>query len=131
MIPPNKPLVLRFLLATSGLLASSQFVMAVPNTTGNQRVLAIRINFPDHRSTHGFDAVTNKLQAVKRNFDKYSYGRYNLIVTVTPRVYTMPHNAGWYTTAGSLAAAAERAVNNSGFATVPGPYRHVGIFFFV
>ena len=129
MIPPNKPLVLRFLLATSGLLASSQFVMAVPNTTGNQRVLAIRINFPDHRSTHGFDAVTNKLQAVKRNFDKYSYGRYNLIVTVTPRVYTMPHNAGWYTTAGSLAAAAERAVNNSGFATVPGPYRHVGIFF--
>ena len=80
--------------------------MGVPNTTGNQKVLAIRINFPDHRSTHSFDAVTNKLQAVKRNFDRYSYGKYNLIVTVTPRVYTMPHNAGWYKTAGSLAAAA-------------------------
>ena len=80
--------------------------MGVPNTTGNQKVLAIRINFPDHRSTHSFNAVTNKLQAVKRNFDRYSYGKYNLIVTVTPRVYTMPHNAGWYKTAGSLAAAA-------------------------
>ncbi|MFP6865149.1 MAG: hypothetical protein VCA35_04345, partial [Roseibacillus sp.] len=72
MISPNKTLALRFLLATSGLLASSQFVMAVPNTTGNQRVLAIRINFPDHRSTHGFDAVTNKLQSVKRNLDRKS-----------------------------------------------------------
>jgi uncharacterized protein YjbI with pentapeptide repeats len=111
------------------LLASSPLVLAAPNTTGNRKVIAIRINFPDHRHTHSFDAVTNKLQSVKRNFDKYSYGKYNLIVTVTPRVYTMPHNAGWYTTAGSLAAAAERAVNNSGFATVPGPFRHVGIFF--
>ena len=58
MLPRNKTPLLCFCLALLLQPLICAIATAADGTTGNRRLLAIRINFPDRRHTHSFDAVT-------------------------------------------------------------------------
>tara|TARA_B110000881_G_scaffold193105_1_gene186201 strand:+ start:1494 stop:1736 length:243 start_codon:yes stop_codon:yes gene_type:complete len=48
-------------------------------TTGNVRVLGIRIDFPDAHNAPSLEAIGKKLKAAKSNFERFSFGRMNIV----------------------------------------------------
>lgn len=96
--------------STADILAASASTRASPTatpstawTTGLKRILAIRLDFPDlielRTSAEGQTMMDGVLR--QKYYDS-SYGKTDLQSTVTPFVYRMPHNAGYYATSSNI-----------------------------
>ena len=60
------------------------FFLSVPlaeaaKTTGNIRVLGIRIDFSDAHNAPSLEAISKKLKTAKSNFERFSFGRLNFV----------------------------------------------------
>ena len=108
-------------------LATGCFLCASPAdaapSSGNVKVLGIRVAFASHNNAPSLETIGNRLQGAKVSFERYSYGvltiRYDTVAV------TLPQDRGNYT-ASSLANAAETRAANKGFN--PNGYDIVGFF---
>ena len=48
-------------------------------TTGNIRLLGIRIDFSDAHNAPSLEDIEKKLKAAKNNFERFSFGRMNIV----------------------------------------------------
>jgi|TARA_B110000881_G_scaffold85617_1_gene75056 hypothetical protein len=74
---PGRLSVITLLLALASLLAAP--LANAAKTTGNIRVLGIRIDFSDAHNAPGLTAIGRKLQTAKSNFERFSFGRMNIV----------------------------------------------------
>jgi len=92
-------------------------------TSGNVRVLGIRVLFADFNNAPSLETIANRLQGAKVSYERYSFGK--LTINYDTVGVSLPQNRGTYT-AGSLADAAEVRAGNKGFN--PNAYDIVGFF---
>jgi len=92
-------------------------------TSGNVKVLGIRVLFADFNNAPSLETIGNRLQGAKISYERYSFGK--LTITYDTIGVSLPQNRGTYT-AGSLADAAEVRAGNKGFN--PNAYDIVGFF---
>ncbi len=101
---------------------------ALAGEVGNRRILAIRVQFPDGPSAPSFATVQARQNGAANYFDRFSYGKLNLIPTVTTEAFTMPRNSTFYSNnGGALASDAERMARNAGYNDAT--YNKIGIYY--
>ncbi|MBA3607532.1 MAG: hypothetical protein H0W43_03325 [Chthoniobacterales bacterium] len=86
-------------------LVSAAPIAGPPKTwsTGLKKILAIRLDFPDLIDIRTSDAGQKMMDGVLRQkYHDSSYGKTDLQSTVTPVVYRLPHDAGYYATSNSI-----------------------------
>lgn len=72
-------------------------------TTGLKKILAIRLDFPDLIELRTSAAGQAMMDGVLRQkYYESSYGNTDLQSTVTPLVYRLPHDAGYYATSNNI-----------------------------
>jgi hypothetical protein len=92
-------------------------------TTGNVRVLGIRIDFSDAHNAPSLEAIGRKLQAAKSNFERFSFDRMNIVYhTVEVK---LGKRASY--TASQMATQADLRANRAG--RNPNSYNIVGYYF--
>jgi hypothetical protein len=92
-------------------------------TTGNIRVLGIRIDFSDAHNAPSLEAISKKLKTAKSNFERFSFGRLNFVYhTVEVK---LGKRASY--TASEMATRADLKATNAGRNT--NSYNIVGYYF--
>ncbi|MCP4847016.1 MAG: hypothetical protein GY899_03605 [Verrucomicrobiaceae bacterium] len=116
------PTALRFVV--TGLLLSLSAPLAnAAKTTGNVRVLGIRIDFSDAHNAPSLEAIGRKLQLAKSNFERYSFGRMNIVYhTVEVKLGKRANYS-----ASAMATQADLRANRAG--RNPNSYNIVGYYF--
>jgi hypothetical protein len=94
-------------------------------TTGKQKVLGIRVNFKDVKSTVSAATMEQKLNAAKSYFGMFSYGKLDLQVTSAPLI-TLKNNRNSYN-ASKLATEAETKAKALGYNV--GSFAFVGFYY--
>jgi hypothetical protein len=94
-------------------------------TTGKQKVLGIRVNFKDVKSTVSAATMEQKLKAAKSYFGMFSYGKLDLQVTAAPLI-TLKNNRNSYN-ASKLATEAENKAKALGYNV--GSFAFVGFYY--
>ena len=124
--PPGHGRIRRFVSLMGALLL---LVPAAPaGEVGNRRILAIRVQFPDGPAAPSLSTVRARQNGAANFFDRFSYGRLNLIPTVTTEAFTMPRRSTFYANnGGALASDAERMASNAGYNE--GAYHKIGIYY--
>ena len=119
---PTLPIACR--LVVTGLLLSLAAPLAnAAKTTGNVRVLGIRIDFSDAHNAPSLEAIGRKLQLAKSNFERYSFGRMNIVYhTVEVK---LGKRASY--SASAMATQADLRANRAG--RNPNSYNIVGYYF--
>jgi hypothetical protein len=108
----------------TGLLLSLAAPLAnAAKTTGNVRVLGIRIDFSDAHNAPSLEAIGRKLQLAKSNFERYSFGRMNIVYhTVEVKLGKRASYSG-----SAMATQADLRANRAG--RNPNSYNIVGYYF--
>ncbi len=116
------PVALR-LAVTILLLALAAPLANAAKTTGNIRVLGIRIDFSDAHNAPSLEAIGRKLQTAKSNFERFSFDRINLIY------HTVEVKLGKRSSysASAMATQADLRANRAG--RNPNSYNIVGYYF--
>lgn len=118
---PARPAAITHLLALASLLAAP--LANAAKTTGNIRVLGIRIDFSDAHNAPSLEAIGRKLQAAKSNFERFSFGRLNVVFHTVE--VTLGKRASY--SASAMATQADLRANRAG--RNPNSYNIVGYYF--
>jgi len=89
-------------------------------STGTKKLLDLRIQFPDLPSASTQDRDMSSLLEMASHYRAYSYGRTDVVPTVSARAYTLPHPAAYYAT--QTRALANTALMNDAIAAAAGDY---------
>jgi len=120
ILPPK--LVVALFLFFNGLFLTLPLAEAA-KTTGNIRVLGIRIDFSDAHNAPSLEAISKKLKVAKSNFERFSFGRLNFVYhTVEVK---LGKRASY--TASEMATRADLKATNAGHNT--NSYNIVGYYF--
>ena len=120
LLPPK--LVVVVFLFFNGFFLSLPLADAA-KTTGNIRVLGIRIDFSDAHNAPTLEAISKKLKTAKSNFERFSFGRLNFVYhTVEVK---LGKRASY--TASEMATRADLKATNAGHNT--NSYNIVGYYF--
>ena len=111
-------------LVLTGLFLSLVGALAnAAKTTGNVRVLGIRIDFSDAHNAPSLEAIGKKLKAAKSNFERFSFGRMNIVYhTVEVKLGKRANYS-----ASQMATQADLRANRAG--RNPASYDIVGYYF--
>jgi hypothetical protein len=108
----------------AGLLLSLSAPLAyAAKTTGNVRVLGIRIDFSDAHNAPSLEAIGRKLQLAKSNFERFSFGRMNIVYHTVE--VSLGKRASY--SASAMATQADLRANRAG--RNPNSYNIVGYYF--
>jgi hypothetical protein len=111
-------------LVVAGLLLSLSAPLAyAAKTTGNVRVLGIRIDFSDAHNAPSLEAIGRKLQLAKSNFERFSFGRMNIVYHTVE--VSLGKRASY--SASAMATQADLRANRAG--RNPNSYNIVGYYF--
>ena len=120
ILPPK--LVVALFLFFNGLFLTLPLAEAA-KTTGNIRVLGIRIDFSDAHNAPSLEVISKKLKVAKSNFERFSFGRLNFVYhTVEVK---LGKRASY--TASEMATRADLKATNAGHNT--NSYNIVGYYF--
>lgn len=64
--------------------------------TGTLRVLVLRVDFPDVPDTRPASYFAEVMAAVRAKYEEASYGKVDLVTTVSAETYRMPHPGSYY-----------------------------------
>jgi len=92
-------------------------------TTGNIRILGIRIDFSDAHNAPSLEAIGKKLKAAKSNFERFSFGRMNFVYHTVEVKLGKRANYN----ASQMATQADLRANKAG--RNPASYNIVGYYF--
>jgi hypothetical protein len=94
----------RSFMAVLGVFLLSAFGSHAAKTTGNVKVLCIRVPFDDYKNAPGLTTITNRIRGAETQFEKFSFGKMD--VTYDTETVTLGKRGPY--TAGELAAAGNK-----------------------